>query len=147
VFRKAWTARGLVVQKEEFSITCYVCYTYTWQFIRKTYAFVRGCYMRIVSAKVHSQRKASLFVSLKGTWRQDELIGGKSESLQSVWEMKYWREVASRGLSSTVMSRRLGEVVESSRGKKLILLEGRQRVVETTRNWDFCGSHCFLKHT
>jgi hypothetical protein len=70
-----------IVHKEEFSVTCYVCDTYTWQiwslFIRDKPALsweriLHKDYDRKGSVAKNSGRDH------QGAWRQDELTGGKS---------------------------------------------------------------------
>jgi hypothetical protein len=71
-----------IVQKEEFSTTCYMCDTYTWQ---RSRLFV--WYKPILSYERMSDkdydRKGSIeknrisYRGPHGAWRQDELTGGK----------------------------------------------------------------------
>jgi hypothetical protein len=71
-----------IVQKEEFSITCYMCNTYTWQ---RRSLFVREKHILSSEGMIHKDYdNKGLFLKKKvpgresqRDWRQDELIGDK----------------------------------------------------------------------
>jgi hypothetical protein len=71
-----------IAHKDEFSVTCYMCDTYTSQrrsiLIRdKPSSHERGSYVKDYDRKVSVAKKISGRES-QGAWRQDEMIGGKS---------------------------------------------------------------------
>jgi hypothetical protein len=73
-----------IVQKEEFSITCYMCDTYTLKdkhiHQRQTHLLVRGCYVTTIVPSVQLQKRYP-GREPRGVWRQDELIGGRKVTL------------------------------------------------------------------
>jgi hypothetical protein len=84
---KAWTDRDFyVVHKEEFSITCYMCNTYIWQwrslFIRDKPILSSEKKLHKVYDRIGSLAKKKSGREPQGAWRQDELIGGKPQILK-----------------------------------------------------------------
>jgi hypothetical protein len=70
----------VVEKKEEFSVTCYMCNMYSWRqakhIHKKQTHFLSERTLHKEYYRKNSVEKILVLI-VKGSWRQDELIGGK----------------------------------------------------------------------